>query len=133
MRRGFMRIIEVLLVITLMFTLMTAIVKQNPPIQHEKNIKILQRYALDASNMICNSRRARGIVMSGAPMSWINSSLAYVMPENIRYSAIVLNGAGATIKSTGYSLPSGKEIATSSCSVSRWGVAPRTVVVRIWR
>ena len=133
MRRGFMRIIEVLLVVTLMFTLMTAIVKQNPPVQHEKNIMMLQRYALDASNMICNSQKGRGIVGSSAPMVWINSSLAYVMPENIKYSAIVLDSAGGSVKSTGYALPSGVETATSSCTVSRWGSSPRTVVVRIWR
>jgi len=45
----------------------------------------------------------------------------------------VLNSAGGVVKSTGYALPSGVETATSSCTVSRWGIAPRTVVVRIWR
>lgn len=133
MKRGFMRIIEVLLVVTLMFTLMTAIVKQTPPVQHEKNIMILQRYALDGANMICNSQRGRFIVISGAGMGWINSSMAYVMPENIKYSVLVLDSAGNIVKSTGYSLPADTETATSSCTVSRWGAAPRTVVMRIWR
>ncbi len=133
MRRGFMRIIEVLLVITLMFTLMAAVVKQNPPIRHEKGISMLQRYALDASSMVCNCQRARGIVGSEAPMAWINSSLAYVMPENMRYNVAVLDSAGNIVKSTGYALPSNREIATSSCTVSRWGSPPHKVVVSIWQ
>lgn len=133
MRKGFMRIIETLLVVMLLFTLMSAVVGQNPPIQHEKNIRVLQRYALDGANMICNSQRGRGIVMSAAAMTWINSSLNYVMPENIEFSVIVQNSAGTILKSTGYTLPENMEIATSSCSVSRWGAGPRTVVVRVWR
>ena len=134
MRKGFMRIVEALIVLMLMFTLMTALVKQNPSIQHAKNIQILQRYSLDASNMVCNSERARGIVMTPAAMVWINSSLRYSLPENLRYNVIVNNQAGNLIKSTGYTMPEGyQNLATSSCTVSRWGDPPREVVVRVWR
>jgi hypothetical protein len=126
-----MEIIEVLLVITLLFTLMSAIIKQTPPVQQEGNLPVLQRYATDASNMLCNSDRARRVVTGAAAMDWINESLAYVMPENLKYSVIVLD-AGVIVKETGYALEERDTIATASCEASHGGVT-RQVVVRAWR
>ncbi|MCK4327742.1 MAG: hypothetical protein KAW41_04665 [Candidatus Diapherotrites archaeon] len=132
--RGFMRILEVLIVLMLLFTLMTAIVKQNPPVQQTRNIAVLQRYATDASNMLCNSDKARAIAMSGAAMAWISNSLTYSLPEDIQYSVIVVNiTSGDIIKSTGASIPEDTDIATASCQVTRWGLPPRQMVVRVWR
>ena len=136
MKKGFMRIVETLLVIMLLFTLMTAIIRQVPPIEQAKNIRVLQRNAMDCSNMICNSDRDVGIVMSAAAMTWINSSMNYVMPENLKFNVIVVNTTDdSTIKSTGYDMPTSydMDVATSSCTVTRWGLDPRQVVVRVWR
>ena len=136
MKKGFMRIIETMLVIMLLFTLMSAIVKQVPSIEQAKNIKILKRYATDGSNMVCNSDRSRGIVMSPAAMTWINSSMEYVMPENLKFNVIVVNTTDdSIIKSSGYDMPTSydSDVATASCTVTRWGLDPRQVVVRVWR
>ena len=134
MRKGFMRILEVLIVLMLLFTLMNAIVKQNPPVQQTRNIAVMYRYATDAANMMCNSDRAIAIFMSGASMNWISRSLNYAFPEDIDYSLIVVNMTDESImKSTGNSLPSEGDIATSSCQVTRWGLPSRLVVVRVWR
>ena len=134
MRRGFMRILEVLIVLMLLFTLMNAVVKQNPPVQQTRNIAVMQRYAIDAANMMCNCDRAVGIFMSGASMNWVSQSLNYALPEDIRYSLIVVNMTDqSTIKSAGGTLPGEGDIATSSCQVTRWGLPPRLVVVRVWR
>ena len=132
--KGFMRILEVMIVLMLLFTLMAAIVKQNPPTQQTRNIAVLQRYATDGSNMMCNSDKAVGIFMSAAAMAWVSNSLNYAMPEDIKYSIIVVNiTSGNILKSAGSTLPDEGDLATASCQVTRWGLPPRQVVVRTWR
>ncbi|MFC2174393.1 hypothetical protein ACFLQ2_00800 [archaeon] len=134
MKKGFMRILEVLIVIMLLFTLMTAVVKQNPPTSMATNLRVLQRHATDSSNMMCNCDRAVAIFMSAASMNWVTSTMTYALPEDIQYSLIVVNiTSGDIIKSSGGNLPETGDIATASCSVTRWGLPPRQVVVRTWR
>lgn len=135
--KGYMRIIEVLLVITLMFTLMVAVVSQNPPVQQAKNIAVLQRYAADAAKMLCGSERGAAIMLGLGATGWINESLAYALPENLKFSAIAVEGGVVQDdRTTGYALPSSGEIATSSCAVTGIVgglVVTRDVVVRVWR
>ena len=134
MRKGIIHMIESLLVIMLMFTLMSTLVKQNPPVQSMKSIENLQRYATDGANMLCNCDRARNIVMSNSDMDWIEESMNYSMPENMGYRVTVLNTTGSIIKDAGLELPvDNRDIATSSCTMSTRGKSPRQLVVSVWR
>jgi len=134
MRKGVIHIVEVLITIMLMFTLMSTLVRQNPPIQGTGGMENLQRYATDGANMLCNCDRARNIVMSDSGMDWIEESMNYSMPENMGYKVTVLNTAGSIIKDAGADLPTdNRNIATSSCTMSTRGKDPRQLVVSVWR
>lgn len=131
MKSGFVHIIEALLVITLMFAFITALVKQNPPtLFSTTNIKILERWSSDMRNMVCGSEQDKSLILTNS-LSRINSSLNYVSPQDMRYKLIVLDTNDNVIGSTGHATEETDNLASTGCVITN-GTITRKVVIQTW-
>ncbi len=131
MKKGFMRIIEALLVITLMFTLMTSIVKQQPPtITSTSNMKVLSRWSSDMRNMVCNSPQDNTLIFAGT-LDSINASFTYVSPPGLKYRLVVLDASDNYLTETGFVLESTNNMASTGCVLTN-GATTRKVVMQTW-
>ena len=132
-----MRIVEVTIALILMLAFMTTLLQQNTPLpQATKNTRVLQRYAEDMKNMICNSDKDSRLLLTFDPIDYINASLNYVAPINMKFNVVVLQDNDIFLEDFGYGLPdlaSGKpDVATSSCLIGNETEYLRTVVVQAW-
>ena len=137
MKRGFMRIVEVTIALILMLAFMTTLLQQNTPLpQATKNTRVLQRYAEDMKNMICNSDKDSRLLLTFDPIDYINTSLNYVAPINMKFNVLVFHDNDVLVREFGYGLPdlvqSPVDIATSSCLIGNETEYIRTVVVQAW-
>jgi hypothetical protein len=128
--RGYMRIVEVIITLVLLFTYTALVVSRNPPIpQSVKNTRVLTRHAVDLKNMVCNSDQDRKTITKGNPLGNINSSLFAVTPPDLAYQLVVMDPVTeAVTASTGFELPDlsdpgeSTDVATASCIISTvWG------------
>lgn len=131
-----MRIIEVVLALILMFALMTALIQQNPAVpQARKNTRIMNRYAEDLKNMVCNSERDRTLALAG-DLDAINESLDYVLPYDIKFRVAVLDSGDSELWSTGYALPdlvnSPTDVSSTGCAIRNETTPTRRLLVQVW-
>ena len=135
MRRGYMRIIEVLIVLTLMFTLLAGLVRTNPPqAASGGGNTMLTRHAEDIRSMVCSSPRDRNLVLALA-LGPINDSVGYALSEGVKYRISVVNATDRSdvLDWTGYALPGDEDtdISTAGCVVSGMP-GTKGVVVHTW-
>ena len=130
--RGFIRTLEVLITITLMFMLLITLIKTTPPIPAtEKNTLVLSRYAKDIKDMVCNSWRDRQLIIYGASLTPINNSINYAVPYDLKYRIAILNVTTLQVlDSTGYSQASTTDIATAGCII-RGNKTTKRVLVQV--
>jgi hypothetical protein len=141
MRKGVLRIIEIVIVLVLMFTLIQTLVQYNPSYSTSTgNIRVLSRYAIDVKNMVCNNERDRVQAFSGSAMTSTNSSIVSAVPAQLRFRVYITSTTdGSVIKSFGYTEPdlgsaaTVTDVAATSCVItSSTGADPRNVVVHTW-
>jgi len=132
-----MRIVEVMLALILMLLLMTTLVQRNPLLpQSTKNTRVLQRYAEDMKNMVCNSEKDNILVLTADDLTSVNNSLKYVVPSGMKFNVQVFQDDSILVKSQGFGLPdlasTKDDVATASCLLGNETVYLRTVVVHAW-
>ena len=75
-RKGYMRIVEVVITLVLLFSYSALVISRNPATpQSTKNTRILIRQAGDLKNMVCNSDRDRKRITKDLPLNTINTTL----------------------------------------------------------
>ncbi len=139
MVKGFVRIFEALLVISLLLSFI-AVFTQTISTRSGAQSKTgtINRMAEDLKNMACNSQRHEALIFSSRNMHPINKSLKYALPADTKFRLAVLKN-GTVDKTVGYSLPvlSGPkaetDVAASSCVLGNKTGSFRKVVVQVWR
>ncbi|MCD4740315.1 hypothetical protein K8R43_03935 [archaeon] len=117
--KGFSKILELVLVLVLLFSLVITVSQNIPPTTTSKhNLQVLSRYASDIRNMICNSERDRRIMIKNATMTTINQSINYIAPPDLKHRIVILNTTDdSLIQATGYPNPDEENLMTASCII----------------
>lgn len=127
MGKGYLRIIEVIMLLGVLFLALASMVQYKPTITaNPSNPLVLIRYAKDLSNMVCNSETARRMVLFGSAQPVYND-LVYVTPPDMGVRLIV----GGTVY--GNEEPDQYNLASYGCVVSSTPSLSKKVIVQVWR
>lgn len=131
--RAFSRLLELVLVLIIMFALITTVTQTMPPLVGSKeNLQVLDRYATDFRNMICNSDKDRETILLNNSLSDINNTMNYIFPPGVKHRVVVINVSdGTVVQSVGDPLTEGSSVVTSSCVVAK-GDTKYKAEVQVW-
>ncbi len=125
MAKGYIRILEAIMLIIILFSLMLFIMQNQiitPP--NPSNPNTLARYSADLVNVVCNSEMDRERALSG-DLSDIYKDLVYMTPPDYKVRIVVNN------TSYGPSL-SGDTIYSNGCIISNDAGKTANVTVQVW-
>ncbi len=126
MGRGYLRIVEVILLLSVLFLVIMNMAQNKPgTVTNPSNPSVLVRYGKDLANMVCNSEKARRLVLVGNPYP-IYKDLVYVTPPDMGVRLIVGGNAyGGN--------PSITNAISEGCVISNNAGLEKKVVVQVWR
>ncbi len=125
MGRGYIRIVEAILLLLVLFSLIVFIAGLGPTTPpNPSNPPTLVRYGKDLTNMVCNSERARRLILTGNLVP-IYQDLVYVTPPEYK---IRLISDGAVVGET----PSSGNLVSYGCVISDMFGNQKNVTVQVW-
>ncbi|GEM_PF-4388476 len=127
MGRGYLRLVETILLLSVLFLVITNIVQNKPAsMANPSNPITLVRYGKDLSNMVCNSEKARRLILYGSAYP-VYKDLVYVTPPDMGVRLIVDGTA------YGSEEPDQYNVVSLGCVVSNNAGLEKKVIVQVWR
>ncbi len=126
MAKGYIRIIEAVVLIIVLFSLMGFIMENNVMVpSNPDNPPTLMRYARDLASAVCNSDKDRALIASGN-LTQVYSDLVYMTPPDMHVAIVVGS------ERVGDSAPNTGVVYSYSCVVSKFDSGPSVVNVQVW-
>ncbi len=125
MGRGYIRIVEAILLLIILFSLIIFIMQSGPTTQpNPSNPTTLIRYGKDLTNMVCNSDRARRFILIGNLIP-VYRDLVYVTPPEYQVRLVTDDGSIGTT-------PNSSNVISQGCVVSDMFGNQKNVTVQVW-
>ncbi len=125
MGRGYIRIVEAIMLLLVLFSLLVFIMRSGPTSHpNPSNPSTLIRYGKDLTNMVCNSDRARRLVLTGNILP-VYRDLVYVTPPEYNVRLVVNDTPVGP-------LPDSENVVSYGCIVSDMFGNQKNVTVQVW-